>query len=78
MKKVYSTINIESLLKKVGIDYSKKDQFEDWLPLEFFEDKDMDIYTPEEWVSRAVDKSTLDVLFIPGVGLHKDENGVGT
>jgi dynein heavy chain, axonemal len=78
MKKVYSTINIESLLKKVGIDYSKKDPFEDWLPLEFFEDKDMDIYTPEEWIQRALDKSLNEVLYIPGVGLHKDITGVGT
>lgn len=47
MKKIFATINIELLLKKVNIDYSKYDSLESWLPLDFFEDKDLDIYTPE-------------------------------
>jgi dynein heavy chain len=78
MKKVYATINIEALLKKVGIDYMQKDLYEEWLPLEFFEDKDMDIFTPDEWIARAVDKSKGEVLFIPGVGLQRDSySGTG-
>ncbi len=80
MKKVYATINIETLLKKVNIDYSTKDKLESWLPIEFFEDKDLDIYTPAEWIKKATVKSGEDekILFIPGVGLYRNEDGVGS
>ena len=76
MKKVYSTINIESLLKKIDIDFTKPDELESWLPLEFFEDKDLDIYTPQEWLNKSTDLEG-NVLFIPGIGLHRDQNGIG-
>ncbi len=77
MKKIYLTINIETLLKNINIDFSKIDPLENWLPLEFFEDKDLDIYRSEEWLGKATDNFS-NVLFIPGVALHRDENGVGT
>jgi len=76
MKKVYSTINIESLLKKIEIDFSKPDDLESWLPIEFFEDKDLDIYNPHEWLNKAAD-SEGNVLYIPGIGLHRDQHGIG-
>ena len=80
MKKVYATIKIETLLKKVNIDYSTKDKLESWLPIEFFEDKDLDIYTPNEWIKKATTKVVEEekVLFIPGVGLYRNEDGVGS
>jgi dynein heavy chain len=77
MKKVYATINIETLLKKVNVDYTREDTLEAWLPLEFFEDKDLDIYTPEQWIQKSKDKEG-NQLYIPGVGLYKNEEGVGT
>lgn len=77
MKKIYLTINIETLLKNINIDFSKVDPLESWLPLEFFEDKDLDIYRPEEWLSKATDNFG-NVLYIPGVALHRDEDGIGT
>lgn len=77
MKKVYSTINISSLLNKVNINYSIPNQLDDWLPLEFFDDKELDIYTAEEWISKAKNSSGLGLL-IPGVGLKIDRRGAGT
>ena len=77
MKKVYSTINIGTLLKKVGIDYSIRNDLDEWLPLEFFDDKELDIYTPEEWMIKTLIIEG-DNLFIPGVGLKIDEDGTGT
>ena len=77
MKKIYLTINIETLLKNISIDFSKSDSLENWLPLEFFEDKDLDIYKPEEWLKKATDNFN-NILYIPGVGLHRDDTGVGT
>lgn len=77
MKKVYATINIETLLKQVSIDFSKVDPLESWLPLEFFEDKDLDIFTADEWIEKAKDPE-LGQLYIQGVGLHRDKDGIGT
>ena len=48
MKKVYATINIETLLKQTDIDFFQVNPLDSWLPLEFFEDKDLDIFTAEE------------------------------
>ena len=48
MRKIFSTINIETLLKQAEIDFSKENPLDNWLPLEFFEDKDLDIFTAEE------------------------------
>lgn len=76
MKKVYSTINIGSLLKKIGIDYSKENSLDQWLPLDFFDDKELDIYTPDEWINKATNYTST--LFISGVGLKIDSNKVGT
>lgn len=78
MKKVYSTININSLLKKKNIDYSVPNPLDEWLPLEFFDDKEHDIYTSEEWIQKAKSTETLSTLFIPGVGLKIESDGSGT
>ena len=48
MRKIISTINIETLLKQTEIDFSKENPLDSLLPLEFFEDKDFDIFTAEE------------------------------
>ena len=78
MKKVYFTLNIGSLLQNVNIDYSKENPLDEWLPLEFFDDKELDIYSPDEWMNKAIDSETGKKLFIPGVGLKIDPNGTGT
>ena len=76
MKKVYATINIETLLQQVSIDFSRVDPLESWLPLEFFEDKDLDIFTAEQWIEKAKDPEQGQ-LYIQGVGLHRDKDGTG-
>ena len=48
MRKIYSTINIETLLKQAENDFSNENPLDNWLPLEFLEDKDLDIFTVEE------------------------------
>ena len=74
MKKVYATINIETLLKQADIDFSEINPLDSWLPLEFFEDKDLDIFTAEEWMEKAKDKENEGhQLYIQGVGLHRDK-----
>ena len=79
MRKVYSTINIETLLKQAEIDFSNENPLDSWLPLEFFEDKDLDIFTAEEWMAKAKDKENPErYLYIQGVGLHRDKEGHGT
>ena len=45
IRKIFSTINIETLLKQAVIDFSNENPLDSWLPLEFFEDKDLDIFT---------------------------------
>ena len=79
MRKVYATINIETLLKQADIDFTKENPLDSWLPLEFFEDKDLDIFTAEEWMEKAKDKENPErYLYIQGVGLHRDKEGHGT
>ena len=77
MKKVYATINIETLLDQAGINFSTINPLDSWLPLEFFEDKDLDIFTAEEWMKKAEDPEKGH-LYIQGVGLHRDKDGKGT
>ena len=48
MRKIFSTINIETLLKQAEIYFSNENPLDNWLPLEFLEDKDLDIFTAEE------------------------------
>jgi len=48
MRKIFSTINKETLLKQAEIDFSNENTLDNWLPLEFLEDKDLDIFTAEE------------------------------
>ena len=48
MRKIFSTINVGALLKQAEIDFSNENPLDNWLPLEFFEDKDLDIFTAEE------------------------------
>ena len=56
MRKIISTINIEILLKQAEIDFSNENPLDNWLPLEFFEDKDLDIFTAEELMAKIKDK----------------------
>jgi hypothetical protein len=48
MIKIISMINIETLLKQTEIDFSNENPLDSLFPLEFFEDKDFDIFTAEE------------------------------
>ena len=48
MRKIISTINIETLLKQAEIYFSNENPLDNWLPLEFLEDKYLDIFTAEE------------------------------
>ena len=54
--KIFSTTNIETLLKQAVIDFSNENPLDSLLPLEFFEDKDFDIFTALEWLDKVKDK----------------------
>ena len=56
MRKIISTINIETLLKQAEIYFSNENPLDSWLSLEFLEDIDFDIFTSEEWIAKAKDK----------------------
>ena len=56
MYKIFSNINIEALLKQAEIDFSNENPLDSLLPLEFFEDKDLDIFMAEEWMAKTKDK----------------------
>ena len=47
--KIFSTTNIETLLKQAEINFSNENLLDSWLPLQFLEDKDLDIFTKEEY-----------------------------
>jgi len=64
MRKFFSTINIETLLKQAEIDFSNKNLLDSWLPLEFFEDKDLDIFTAEEWMTKAKNKENPERYYV--------------
>ena len=48
MRTIFPTMNIETLLRQAEIDFSNENPLDNWLPLEFLEDKDLDIFTAEE------------------------------
>ena len=56
MRKIFSTINIEILLKQTDIDFSNENPLDSRHPLEFLEDKDLDIFMAEEWIVKVKDK----------------------
>ena len=64
MRKIISTINIETLLKQAEIDFSNENPLDSWLPLEFFEDKDFDIFTAEEKMAKAKDKENPERYYV--------------
>ena len=64
MRKIISTINIETLLKQTEIDFSNENPLDSWLSLEFFEDKDFDIFTAEEQMAKAKDKENPERYYI--------------
>ena len=79
MRKIFSTIYIETLLKQAEIDFSNENPLDNWLPLEFFEDKDLDIFTAEEQMAKAKDKENPErYLYIQGVDLQRDKEIHGT
>ena len=74
MRKIFSTINIETLLKQAEIDFSNENPLDNWLPFEFFEDKDLDIFTAEEKMAKVKDKENPEkYLYIQGVDLQRDK-----
>ena len=79
MRKIISTINIETLLKKAEINFSNENPLDSLLPLEFFEDKDFDIFTALEWLDKVKDKENPErYLYIQGVDLQRDKEAHGT
>ena len=79
MRKIFSTINIETLLKQAEIDFSKENPLDNWLPLEFLEDKDLDKFTAEELMAKIKDKENPErYLYIQGVDLQRDKEAHGT
>ena len=79
MRKIISTINIETLLKKAEINFSNENPLDSLLPLEFFEDKDFDIFTALEWLDKVKDKENPErYLYIQGVDLQRDKEDHGT
>ena len=64
MRKIISTINIETLLKQAEIDFSNENPLDSWLPLEFLEDIDFDIFTSEEWIAKAKDKENPERYYV--------------
>ena len=79
MRKIFSTINIETLLKQAEIDFSNENPLDNWLPLEFFEDKDLVIFTAEEQMAKVKDKENPErYLYIQGVDLQRDKEDHGT
>ena len=79
MRKIISTINIETLLKQAEINFSNENPLDSLLPLEFFEDKDFDIFTAEEQMAKAKDKENPErYLYIQDVDLKRDKEIHGT
>ena len=75
MRKIISTINIETLLKQAEIDFSKENPLDNWLPLEFLEDKYLDIFMAEEQMVKVKDKENPErYLYIQGVDLQRDKD----
>ena len=75
MQKIISTINIETLLKQAEINFSNENPLDSLLPLEFFEDKDFDIFTALEWLDKVKDKENPErYLYIQGVDLQRDKD----
>ena len=64
MRKIISTINIETLLKQAEIDFSNENPLDSWLPSEFFEDKDFDVFTAEEWTAKVKDKENPERYYV--------------
>ena len=64
MRKFFSTINIETLLKQTENDFSNENLLDSWLSLEFFEDKDLDIFTAEEWMTKAKNKENPERYYV--------------
>ena len=64
MRKIISTINIETLLKQTEIDFSNENPLDSLFPLEFFEDKDFDIFTAEEQMAKAKDKENPERYYV--------------
>ena len=79
MRKIFSTINKETLLKQAEIDFSNENTLDNWLPLEFLEDKDLDIFTAEEQMAKVKYKETQErYLYIQAVDLQRDKEDHGT
>ena len=61
MRKFFSTINIETLLKQAEIDFSNENPLDNWLPLEFLEDKYLDILEVSESCRFNMQNIVLDL-----------------
>ena len=63
-RKIFLKINIETLLKQTENDFSNENPLYSWLSLEFFEDKDLDIFTAKERMAKAKDKENPERYYV--------------
>jgi dynein heavy chain len=83
-RRLFEQQNIEELLREQVIDYSKpvtaQNKYENYLPLEIFDDTEFDPRTQQEWMSLGYDEEqdvfkyipAKGVFFINGRGVWKD------
>ncbi len=73
-RKEFKSIDFESLLAQVGVDFNHSNPQVEWVPLEYFDDSQFDDNTNTDWILRQHDE---DGQFHPltGKGLHKEEDG---
>ena len=63
-RKIFLKINIETLLKQTENDFSNENLLDSWLSLEFFKDKDLDIFTAKERMVKAKDKENPERYYV--------------
>ena len=71
IKSIFSTVNIEELLKKQNIDFSHSNTSK--LSLHYFDNKLFDIYPNESWMNRAIDQVTGKQLKLQAQCLFMDK-----
>lgn len=84
-KRLFAAQSVEKLLKDLGVDYSKAPQpalsifskTVGLLPLEVFDDEDLEERSPAAWLRLATTDKDGKVVHVPARGLVLDRNGMG-
>ena len=71
-RKQFAALNIEDLLKKEGLDLAQPQTA--WLPLEPFDDYDLETRTAQEWIAFAGETGDS----VPALALFRDQSGPAT